>query len=103
MAETFRALAKKYDYQRKIFITLLEEGETLAHQGKYGLELEQASGLFREDDADYSFPGTTAQSQLWAPEQSASSLLCIHPKLIVRFLNSLVLWSWFISLLLLNN
>jgi hypothetical protein len=38
------------DYKRKILITLLEEGETLADQGKYGLrsslELEQGSGLF---------------------------------------------------------
>jgi hypothetical protein len=32
----------------------------------------------------------TAQDELWPPEQSASILLYIHPRLIIWFLNDLV-------------
>jgi hypothetical protein len=34
--------------------------------------------------------GTTAQGELWLPEQSASSLLYIYPRLTVWFVKNLV-------------
>jgi hypothetical protein len=35
----------------------------------------------------------TAQGELWPPEQSASILLYIHPRLIIWFLNNFVFYG----------